>query len=260
MKPNHSNRDNRGTSSGQSTLLVFGLIALLLDTGSGLADAPEKSLADQNAEAKERTEPIKGVPPRDTSTKPNLIDLSDHFNGSPREGWIPTTPSGTTAEKTLPIPLGVGPFDGVDFDVRGLIQLSGEMIKKAGGDFPEQVKGIKVGQKCKRLHFLQASTWGQPPYLEEGVQIGMFVLHYADGSEREIPIVNGEDLRDWLARSKEDPKRATIVWSGENPTKSEVRVYKSTSENPLPDQKLESIDYVSKMTAASPFLLAITLE
>ncbi len=84
--------------------------------------------------------------------------------------------------------------------------------------------------------------------------------HYADGSEREIPIVKGEYLPDWIAVSKEDLKRATMAWSGENPAKRETRVYKSTWENPLPDVETKSIDYLSKMTVASPFLIAITTE
>lgn len=257
MKLNHSNRaDDRG-SNCPSEFLVLGLIAAMLNIGSGSADAPEKSVAEKNGEAKEKAEPIKGVPPRDIATKPNLIDLSDHFNGSLREGWLPATFS-TTAEKNLPMALGVEKFDGVEFDVRGLIQLSGEAIKKADGDFPEQVKGIRIGQKCKRVHVLHAATWAKG--VGDSVEIGRLVFHYADGSEREFPIVNGENVRDWVTPSKEDLRRATVVWTGENPAKMELRIYKATWENPSPDVEIKSVDYISKMTAASPFLIAITTE
>jgi hypothetical protein len=201
---------------------------------------------------------IQRVPPRDPSTKKKLIDLSAYYNGSPREGWLPTTPMGTTAEKTLPVPLGVGRFEGVDFDVRGLIQLSGNKIKAAGGEFPEKVADIKVGLKCRKLYFLQAAPWGS--FVENGVQIGAFVVHYVNGSEREIPIVQGEDLGAWDKTDNDDLRRGTVVWKGENAAGQSVRVYKSFWDNPQPGLEIRSLDFVSKMTDASPFLIAITAE
>jgi hypothetical protein len=183
------------------------------------------------------------------------VDLSDYFNGSLHQGWLPSTENGTAAQKNLPMPLGVTIFDGVEFNVRGLVQLSGQTIKGYGANFPEQVPGMKVGQKCKRLHFLHAAGWAN--YVEEGVQIGKYVLHYADGSQREIPLLNGDNVGDWGGISTENPKHAAIVWTGHNDT-MDLRVFKTTWENPLPDQLIETIDYVSDMTVASPFLIAIT--
>jgi hypothetical protein len=202
---------------------------------------------------------IQRVPPRNPSTKKNLIDLSGHYNGSPREGWLPTTPMGTTAQKTLPITLGVGRFDGVDFDVRGLIQLSGNKIKAAGGEFPEKVTDIKVGLKCRKLYFLQAAAWGS--FVKNGVQIGSFTVHYVNDSKREILIVQGEDLGNWTGTDNDDLlRRGAVVWKGENAAEQSVRVYKSVWDNPQPELEIRSLDFVSKMTDASPFLIAITAE
>jgi hypothetical protein len=194
---------------------------------------------------------------RNPVTHLRQIELSDYFNGSLHEGWLPSTENGTTAQKILPMPLGVAAFGGVEFNVRGLIQLSGQTVKGYGANFPEQVLGIKVGQKCKRLHVLHAAGWAN--YVDDGVQIGRYVLHYADGSEREIPLINGDNVADWGGISTENPKHATVVWTGHNDT-MDLRMFKTTWENPLPDQLIETIDYVSKMTAASPFLIAITAE
>jgi hypothetical protein len=199
------------------------------------------------------------IPPRDPSTKKHLIDLSAHYNGSPHEGWLPTTPMGTTSQKTLPIPPGVRKFDGVDFDVRGLIQLSGNKIKAAGGEFPERIADINVSLKCRKLYFLHAAAWAS--FVENGVQIGTFVIHYANASKREIPIVQGEDVGNWTATDNdESPRRATVAWKGENTSGHSVRVYKSVWDNPQPDLEIRTLDFISKMTEASPFLLAITVD
>jgi hypothetical protein len=194
---------------------------------------------------------------RNPVTHSRQVDLSDYFNGSLHQGWLPSTENGTAAQKNLPMPLGVAAFGGVEFNVGGLIQLSGQTIKRYGANFPEQVSGIKVGQKCKRLHFLHAAGWAN--YVEDGVQIGKYVLHYTGGSQREIPLINGDNVGDWGGISTEDPKHATVVWTGRNDT-MDLRMFKTTWENPLPDQLVESIDYVSQLTAASPFLIAITAE
>lgn len=213
--------------------------------------------AEDGAQTK-KPKAIQGVPPRDSSTKKNLIDLSNYFNGSLREGWLPKTDFGTTAEKSCPIPLGISKFEDIDFDVRGVLQLSGQKIKAAGGEFPEDMKNITVDLKCARLHFLHAASWGA--FAEKGTKIGAFIVHHIDGSEREIPLVAGEDLGDWVAYDEEDYRNATRVWKDKTPSGIPVRLYKSKWENPNPELAIKTIDYVSKMTDASPFLVAITAE
>ncbi len=279
MKLYCSNRVAHGRSAPRTPLFLLALLLVILNTGYVLATAQEKGTTDKKAETSENSEAtqdvhtpirvpggkqvaLKGIPLRDPATKPNLLDLSGFYNGSLTQGWLPPRQYGTlrieTADKNLPMPFGVGQFGGVDFDVRGVIQLSGQMIKKAGGDFPERVSGIKAGQKCKHLHFLHAANWAHKYYVESGIEIGSFVVHYANGAERRIPIVNGEDVGDWLS-SQKDLKRATVAWSGHNKMEP-VQVYKSTWDNPQPEVEITSLDYISKMTAGSPFLIAITLD
>jgi hypothetical protein len=245
--------------------LVLWLLALALNTGRSSADRQEKLAADKSVESKQKTESVKGIPARDPKTKLNLIDLSEFYNGSLTAGWLPSTDFGTTAQKTLPVPRGVQQFDKIDFDVRGLIQLSGQMMKVRGGIFPEKIKGIRVGLKCKRLHFLHAGTWCDS--VENGTRIGSYVVHYADGEEREISIVSGDNVGDFSTLNPEaaphDLPRAKVVWKGENAAREwlgMIGIYKIAWENPLPETEVKAIDFVSAMTAASPFLIAITAE
>jgi hypothetical protein len=51
-----------------------------------------------------------------------------------------------------------------------------------------------------------------------------------------------------------DLERASTAWKGTR------RLLKSTWENPLRQTEIASIDYLSHMTDAAPFLIAITVE
>ncbi len=95
------------------------------------------------------------------------------------------------------------------------------------------------------------------------MKIGAYILHYADGRQMELPIVYGEDVRDWWQPS--DPKdatRAAVAWSGPSPSgpSGGLRVFQRTWDNPRPDVEVESLDFTSTVTKCAPFLIALTLE
>jgi hypothetical protein len=99
---------------------------------------------------------------------------------------------------------------------------------------------------------------------EDGTEIGTYLVHYADGTDERIPIIYGKDVRDWWRSS--DPaetSRARLAWGGKNASVAEtdqIRLFSSEWMNPHPDVKVMSIDFETKNTACSPFLVALTLE
>ncbi len=194
------------------------------------------------------------IPPRPQLAPPNLIDLTPYYNAPLVQTWHP----GTVGNNLEGLPRGLLQFGDDFFDVRGIVQLSGKMLQKAGGRYPQRITGIKVNQTCRQLHFLQAAGWS----CRDGTRIGSYVVNYADEHQETIPIVYGEDLRDWNADS--DPaaglKRATQVWSSMNNARVRVRLFKYTWMNPLPDTEIVSIDYVSTMADSAPFLIGVTAE
>ena len=157
---------------------------------------------------------------------------------------------------------GVVSLGGTKFDIRGFIFLAGQAEAGAGRSLPARVEGIKVGRKCARLHFLQGATFETT----DGVQAGSYILHYADGQRRELPLIYGRDLRNWWTIRSEplEATEARVVWTGEDPQALEnhcsLRLFKSTRDNPLPDAEITSIDFVSSMSQVSPFLVALTVE
>jgi hypothetical protein len=213
---------------------------------------------DTSSETEGRTAKIVQAPSRDPSTRQQLLDLTGFYNAQLSDSW-----HGGTGNDLVALSPGLHTFGGVEFDVRGIIQLGG----KSGGanKFPAQVKEIKVQQKCQRIHFLHSAGWGGVS--DEGKQIGSYVVHFADNQTRlEIPIYYGRHVRNWHVVPGEPPSPddLTVVWTGENVVSRKagrsVRLFKSTWTNLVPDMVIESLDCVSSMDKSAPFLIAITLE
>ena len=171
---------------------------------------------------------------------------------------------GTTAGNDL-LELGSGEqtLAGVRFRIGGsTIQLGSKRLSKE----PSQVEAIPVQRRVATLYLLHAAQWGDAQFgVADGTNIGHYQIHYADGSQATIPIVCGEDVRDWW--SYDHKKRATrgqVVWVGRNAATKEaniyLRLYLSVWENPHPEKTVASLDYVSAMTVAAPFCAAITVE
>jgi WD40 repeat protein len=201
-----------------------------------------------------RVDLVRRIPPRDPQAGAHLIDLAPHYNAALAEEWhIPGWTNGFGC-----VPEGVQTLGGVEFDVRGVIQLAGQGLKRLGTEFPEQVRGLRVARKCQRLHFLHAAGGKEM----DGTQIGTYEIHYAGGATREIPIRYGEDLRSWGSKVDPNPdlKRAQVAWTGINTAGFVVQLCRSTWENPLPNIEIESLDFISDLTQADPFLLALTVE
>jgi eukaryotic-like serine/threonine-protein kinase len=204
------------------------------------------------------------VPARDAQTNPKLVDLTPYYNGSLIDGWIPSGPFGTKADLSLAeLPRGAQDFAGVRFDVRGLVQLAGNFLNKASGaSFPKDVKGIRVSQKCRLLHFLHG-TLGQ---VTNGTVVGNYTVHYVGGQQQEVPITYGENVRDWGFDPTlgEPTGHAVVAWTGKNATARgegiALRLYRFAWNNPMTDSTIESIDFASKNSTSSPFLIAISAE
>ncbi|HYG34598.1 MAG TPA: hypothetical protein VEC99_07440, partial [Clostridia bacterium] len=199
------------------------------------------------------------IPARLPQAPRNLIDLSDYYNAALVQSWHPGPMMGNNSLEVLPS--GLLQLGGSVFDVRGIVQLAGKELFRSGPGgkvYPQQITGIQIGQRCHLLHFLHAAGWNS----RDGTRIGSYIVRYADDSEQTIPIIYGEDVRDWNsgADASEKLKSGMIVWRGVNRADMRVRLFKSTWVNPQPEAEITSIDYVSTMASSAPFLLAITAE
>jgi hypothetical protein len=153
---------------------------------------------------------------------------------------------------------GEGTFCGVKFRILDeLIQLAGTQLP----DALEKAEGIPLDKKVARLYFLHATQWSAP----DSTAIGQYTLHYEDDSTVSMPIVYGQDVRDWWNSDEGNPvSRGRVVWTGGNIVADQyevsLRLYLSVWENPHPDKKIAALDYVSAKTNCAPFCVAITVE
>jgi hypothetical protein len=197
------------------------------------------------------------VAPRSADAPATALDLTPYYNGRLDDAWQ----RGGVAQNHLGnLPAGVQEFGGVKFDVRGVVQLSGRAAaEQLTVRFPQTVPGIAVNRKAAKLHFLHACGWAS----EAGTVVGHYVVAFANGEQREIPVVYGQDVRDWWTQPEEAAGTARSVWSGPNlanPNGPPKQVYLTSWENPLPDVAIKSLEYRSTMSNSAPFLIAVTAE
>ena len=195
---------------------------------------------------------------RDPATPKQLLDLGSFYNAMLSESW-----HGGSGNDLAALTPGRQTLGGIEFDARGIIQLGSRTPSSA--KFPAQVKGIRVDQKCKRLHFLHSAGWGGVG--DEGKQVGSYLVHFVDNPTRlEIPIYYGRDMRNWhvLRNEPTAPPELTVAWTGTNAvskrTNNSIRLFLTTWTNLIPDDAIESIDFVSSQASPAPFLIAITVD
>jgi hypothetical protein len=201
---------------------------------------------------------LRRYPVRDPEAGKGLLDLSKFYNAGLNQSW-----HGNRSNDLRSLPKGLQKFGGVEFDVRGIVQLCS--LSPSATNYPPLIRGVPVHQKCQRVHFLHAAGFGTA--LDDGKQIGTYVVNYATNQWRlEIPIRYGHEVRNWHSTAGEPPasKELTVAWRGQNPmTKNSgqsIRLFLTTWANVAPGLEIESIDFVSGMAVPAPFLVAISVE
>ncbi len=161
------------------------------------------------------------------------------------------------------LPRGKQLFAGVEFQIPDRwIQLHGMGLP----NLPRSVTGITVGRKVARLFILHGTQFAHRNQgVNDGDLVGEYRVRYADGDRATIPVVIGQDVRDWWATGQEPISRSQVVWVGENrSTRTSnnmyLRLYLATWKNPRPEKTVESIDYAAVHATAGPFCVAITAE
>ncbi|RME90809.1 MAG: hypothetical protein D6766_12740 [Verrucomicrobia bacterium] len=205
---------------------------------------------------KTRARPAHPIPPRPPEADARQLDLTPFYNASLEDDWH----QGNLSNSLAGLPAGVQTLDGVQFDVRGVVQLAGRaQIRESRARFPHEVRGIPVGRKARRIHFLHATGWSAPL----DTTVGRYVIHYANGGSRTILLLYGRDLADWYGPpDREEGDELRVAWRaparGSSP--GELRLYHLAWDNPLPEQPIESIDFISALNDPAPFVVAITVE
>jgi hypothetical protein len=194
------------------------------------------------------------IPARDPKTPTRLLDLTRAYTDS-----FELRRFGHFAD----LPRGRQKLGEIEYDLRGFIELDHRAEwTDYGGPF-HPLAAIAVGQRCLRLHFLQ-SVEGDPHI--DGSTVAHWIIHYADGSTREWPVIYGDEVRDLCCLMNEplEARHAKVVWRGRLPSGGPdvdgVRLFESTWTNPQPAVEISQLEFRIGETAMKPLVVAITAE
>ncbi len=167
--------------------------------------------------------------------------FADEKEGDRQGGWFD---QGTNDFRAMP--LGRQFAGGVPFDIidpaknggRSCIVLRGGMRPY----FPASVEGIRVDGKFSRLFFLHTAAWaftGRSP--------GCYRIRYENGQQEEFRLVGSVNIGDWwnIAPLPEAKTGIVVTGSGGHTVGSYVAAW----ENPHPDWKIVSVDFLSAEAA-----------
>jgi WD40 repeat protein/tRNA A-37 threonylcarbamoyl transferase component Bud32 len=198
-------------------------------------------------------------PERDSACTSNQIDLTGSYNALLIAPWVN---SAWVQNDLASLPQGLQSLDGIQFDIRGLIQLActnSLMVYP----YPKEVGNIPIKARSKTLHFLHATGWP----VEDGGIIGEYILHYQDGTEASAPLKYAENISNWWIQHGLTPTIASgtsLAWRGRNPESEregyDLVLHHFRLENPQPEKIITSLTFRSAMTQSAPFLIAITAE
>ncbi len=179
--------------------------------------------------------------------------------------------AGTGKDNNLSaLAVGIHTFNGVPFDVQGVVKLRGNALADGNEKFPTKIN-IPISGKWSRVYLLHGASHLDTP----GNRIGWLILHYRDGSTTRIDINGGEHVLDWwgpIYNTDAGNGRYTtspdtkLAWAGSNPDIKEnaddfsLGLYQTALANPYPEYEISSIDYVSALSGASPFLAGLTIQ
>jgi hypothetical protein len=209
-----------------------------------------KKLSDES----QNLDVLKLIKLRNPQTDARILDLSKRYNAL----LLHLSQMDSAGKLLVTYPEGLQEIDGIKFDIRGLIHLSG---KNSAIAFPERVDKISVNRKCAKIHFLHGTMFGA----QEGSVIASYVVHQG-GAVTKIPIVYGKDVKTrWFdSRQRSELENPEVAWTSPpdrvGTAGKSLRLYHTVWRNPTPDAEVNSISFVSHLTDSAPFLVAITLE
>ena len=194
-----------------------------------------------------------------------------------RAGWF-----GDREQDLAGLPRGRGRFADVTYHVvdyptapiGDCIILGADRAHPRGvRDKEATVTGIKIGRKADLLYSLHTAHVAKPIDDRERRQMldnrrpfvrpvaFKYVLHYADETTAEIPVVLEEHIDHWLREGPRPLEAAQVGWS--RPVAPETReravLYSMQAANPRPNVEIETMDVARTSTRATPAIVAVTL-
>jgi protocatechuate 3,4-dioxygenase beta subunit len=204
----------------------------------------------------------KPLPPRETTPNEGTVTVTYHPISLEAFSRKPLSHYRSTDSWGIP-PRGRQIIKGVPYLIEGKAEVTGMGAARDGTFFPTRVTGIPVGAMGQTIHLLHGAGYDA----KDGTPMAEMVLNYRNGAMRSLIISYGVHSRNWYEEAQErnrnvsDPHSA-IGWYGSrqdtgfNPS---LRLYTTAWRNPLPGEMIETIDFYSLFSRATPSFVALTL-
>jgi serine/threonine protein kinase/WD40 repeat protein len=205
---------------------------------------------------------IEGVPlpARDPATSPLLLDLTGVYTGAP---GAQRTASNSDMPLVAGLPWGVAHLDGVDYDVRGIVELRHQPGHGAtsSANIQSRVTGIRAPPiPIAALHVLLMAT--QPIPVAEERNYAFVRLHYRDGSTVQLPIRTQREVPGDTENDK--PVPVAFAWGEGSRLTGDLKqslMCNPRLPNPHPERLIASLDLeTSPDHWSQPLFVAITAE
>ena len=206
--------------------------------------------------------PRRPIPPRFPLSTPHQIDLGPFYNTTLGDFLIE---SDRTGPNLVELPLGLLHSAGVDFEIRGFVQLTGNRHMLERSDLPLAARSIPVNASVQHFHLLGAVI-DAPNSVIRPLEVAQFRIRYRDGGSEVIPIRLGVEIEDqWSGpRTPSVAQAARVAWRGFNSSSEAasnwIQLHHSTFTNPHPDRIVESVDLISAQQLPAPFFVALTVD
>jgi len=207
------------------------------------------------------------IPERSKEAPSQTIDLSDYYTQRLDQsahilGRLGTGSYGASFSYRYVEP-GIHLINNQDWDLRGVVLMTGTCLYNFYLKFPEKIDAIPVKSKASKIHFLHGCLWPG----DRDHTIGNYIVHYTNGATHTIPLVYDKNI----ANVWDDPGKLSIseieqAKLVELPLKSSRNnsrpwySYHYTWENPNPDLTIEHIAVQANRKESAPMILGITME
>jgi hypothetical protein len=158
---------------------------------------------------------------------------------------------------------GLQVFDGVPFQVDGVIQFRSTSPRAPEDQLPLRAKVIRVGRRFTRLHLFHFSEFSGPA----GEPVAKFILHGVDGKDAESVVRYDIHLQDWSHFPRgpvsQDPN-THCAWAAPNRDEPDnpwlTMLWHTMLPNPRPDVEVASLEVRSLLSQVRYTLAAVTTE
>lgn len=194
------------------------------------------------------------IPDRDPATSPLLLDLAARYNRSPEGVQVPFY---STRPQLRPYPVGVQRIGGIDFDLRGVMDVA------RAGDIDANLQG---GERCidtpdihaAAVHALLQSVIRQPT--DTVTTVAELAWHYRDGGEARTPIRTLRELPGFSGQDQRVPEAFGISLASQGSGFQGEILSAPRLPNPQPGRAVRAICLAVPDNAEPLSVFALTLE